>query len=415
MGFLTNAGKQKLLAATPLKPVNIKYMAFSTDKVPPTVNDSSFNGEVYRALASPARKDNDNPKNLIIQGSIPGSVGGWVLFKVGLFSDDGVLLAVASLDDGTGNGQYKPVADGSLLATRFTFDFTIALGNETDFELIINDNSEFDHRNISHRDAPDSHPMTAITGLDAAITAIEQQFEDNETSAGLIDRQNVKITGNQDIAGVKKFTDSVIIDEITNSTDQTQVLLESVSAGGVVTIQSKQTGQSGFSASIAINGANGAIETTGQIQGDGSGLNNATEGDKGVMQIATQADVNAGTDDTKAITPKKLKSTLGATGPAPIFSCRAWANFDGANGAIRGSGNIASVVRTGVGNYTVTLTTPMQNANYAVTTSSTARSDAASLNVVSQTATGFVLRANYGGDNTPGSYDPTYANFAVFA
>jgi hypothetical protein len=60
------------------------------------------------------------------------------------------------------------------------------------------------------------------------------------------------------------------------------------------------------------------------------------------------------------------------------FSCRAWVNFDGTkdttgaastantNRLIRGSGNVASVLRNGTGDYTITFTTAMTDANYAV-------------------------------------------------
>jgi hypothetical protein len=67
------------------------------------------------------------------------------------------------------------------------------------------------------------------------------------------------------------------------------------------------------------------------------------------------------------------------TGSAPIYGCRAWVNFNGArnatntgastNGAnvhIRASGNVASVLKNGTGDYTVTFTTAMADANYAI-------------------------------------------------
>ena len=62
----------------------------------------------------------------------------------------------------------------------------------------------------------------------------------------------------------------------------------------------------------------------------------------------------------------------------PVFQCRAWVNFDGTrdttgalstantNRFIRASGNVASVLRNGTGDYTITFTTPMPDANYAV-------------------------------------------------
>jgi hypothetical protein len=66
------------------------------------------------------------------------------------------------------------------------------------------------------------------------------------------------------------------------------------------------------------------------------------------------------------------------TGDAPVYGCRAWVNFDGTkdttgatstantNRLIRGSGNVASVLRNAAGDYTVTFTTAMPDANYCV-------------------------------------------------
>jgi len=66
------------------------------------------------------------------------------------------------------------------------------------------------------------------------------------------------------------------------------------------------------------------------------------------------------------------------TGTAPIYGCRAWVNFDGtrneadtgastngANVKIRASGNVSSVLKNATGDYTVTFTTAMPDANYA--------------------------------------------------
>lgn len=62
---------------------------------------------------------------------------------------------------------------------------------------------------------------------------------------------------------------------------------------------------------------------------------------------------------------------------APVYGCRAWVNFDGTkdttgavstantNRLIRASGNVASVLRNGTGDYTITFTTAMPDANYA--------------------------------------------------
>ena len=75
-----------------------------------------------------------------------------------------------------------------------------------------------------------------------------------------------------------------------------------------------------------------------------------------------------------ADTATKFSTT---TGSAPAYACRAWVNFDGTrdttgalsaantNRFIRSSGNVTSVLRNGIGDYTITFTTPMSDANYS--------------------------------------------------
>jgi hypothetical protein len=64
----------------------------------------------------------------------------------------------------------------------------------------------------------------------------------------------------------------------------------------------------------------------------------------------------------------KFNSGYGAV--ATAFGCRAWVNFNGTgtvgtNQTINGSGNVASVFKNFSGDYTVTFTNPMSDANYA--------------------------------------------------
>jgi len=80
-----------------------------------------------------------------------------------------------------------------------------------------------------------------------------------------------------------------------------------------------------------------------------------------------------GNADT-ATTAGKFSTT---SGDAPTYACRAWVNFngirnaadngastDGANVLIRASGNVASVLKNGTGDYTITFATAMPDANY---------------------------------------------------
>ena len=116
----------------------------------------------------------------------------------------------------------------------------------------------------------------------------------------------------------------------------------------------------------------------------------------------------------KKLNDEKLDKLDIAEGEAPIFACRAWANFHGGTGAIRKSGNITTVVKDGSGGYSVTFTKPMPHANYVIVTGLSNFGAGTNFGVVSQTANGFTLQATYGGDNTIGPFDPLLAMVAIF-
>ena len=61
--------------------------------------------------------------------------------------------------------------------------------------------------------------------------------------------------------------------------------------------------------------------------------------------------------------------TIKNTSNVEVFTAKAWVNFDGkqtAGNMIRESGNVSSITDNGTGDYTVTFTTAMTDANYAV-------------------------------------------------
>lgn len=81
--------------------------------------------------------------------------------------------------------------------------------------------------------------------------------------------------------------------------------------------------------------------------------------------LSSQAQAEAGTDNTTLMTPLRLRNALNATGTAPTYACRAWVNFNGTGTvAIRASGNVTSITDNGVGNFRVNFTTSMPDADY---------------------------------------------------
>lgn len=67
-------------------------------------------------------------------------------------------------------------------------------------------------------------------------------------------------------------------------------------------------------------------------------------------------------------TPTFNSAQLAAVnGTAPLFMCRAWANFNGqGTPAINSSGNVSSITDNGLGDYTVNFTTAMPHGNYVL-------------------------------------------------
>jgi len=62
----------------------------------------------------------------------------------------------------------------------------------------------------------------------------------------------------------------------------------------------------------------------------------------------------------------QVKTSLNATGDAPLFACRAFCNFDGTGTvSIRDNGNVSSITDNGTGFYQVNFNTAMPDGNYS--------------------------------------------------
>ena len=122
----------------------------------------------------------------------------------------------------------------------------------------------------------------------------------------------------------------------------------------------------------------------------------ATESVIGVAEVATQAEVDAATDDLCIVTPKKLlaglKNHLNTTGNAPMFACRAWVNFNGTGTpSIRASGNVSSITDNGVGDYTINFTTALQDINYNLNVTGNSVANGTNFTYLTEYSSGGVL------------------------
>lgn len=253
-GFLTNSGLAKLAVATPLTPMTVKYMAFDGGQGTPKPTMTSLFNEVYRTEIPNPTKDTDAPTNLVFSGFVPTTVGGWTVYGVGLFDSSDVLVAYLQLAESV----VKSAPD-SALKMSWQQDFIISLANADQTNLIVTDSVQFRHDALTNRNHPDAHDIASITGLQTELDK---------------DKNNVKITGDQIIKGVKEFLDKITVTAI-------GLVNSSINfSDGVISLLTN-TGRN--TAGIVVNANSADVTFTGKMIGDASGLTKARSGVAGVV------------------------------------------------------------------------------------------------------------------------------------
>ena len=199
----------------------------------------------------------------------------------------------------------------------------------------------------------------------------------------------------------------------------TQALTDSAEALTTATGALKSSNNLSDVSSATVSRTNlGVMSSTEVATAISNATPSASETTKGIAEIATQIETNAATDDTRFVTPKKLfaglRYHLNVTGIAPMFACRAWANFNGKGVvAINSSGNVSSITDLGVGNYQANLTVAMPHANYTTPANVgmvAIGNEGGFINIYDKTTTAFkILIYNYSG----GVQDPIEINFGV--
>ena len=105
----------------------------------------------------------------------------------------------------------------------------------------------------------------------------------------------------------------------------------------------------------------------------------------------------------------QVKSATNASGSAPVYSCRAWVNFNGTGTvAIRASGNVSSITDVLTGQYVINFTTAMPNANYSACltclTGNTTNPSVASIGTVGGMTTSSISIGTFEGANSAQDY-----------
>lgn len=157
--------------------------------------------------------------------------------------------------------------------------------------------------------------------------------------------------------------------------------------------------------------------TSGEV--DAAYLPAASTSDEGIVELATQTEMNNGTSN-KIPDADVVKTYVDASvTPSPI---RAWVSFDGTGTvAINDSYNVSSITDNGTGNYTVNFSSALGDANYSWVGS--ARADGSGVNVGvsllarvgdTKTSSALEVRTVRFFANTSGDIDSGEVNIHVF-
>jgi hypothetical protein len=144
----------------------------------------------------------------------------------------------------------------------------------------------------------------------------------------------------------------------------TKRVAASVVRGGLINSDIDAAAAIAFSKLAALDSANILVGNGSNVATKVAVTGDVTISNAGVTAIGSSKVVTAMVNNG-AITAAKLDGAQ--TGSAPIYGCRAWVFFNGTTSppTINASGNVTSVTKNGVGDYTVNFTTALPNANYA--------------------------------------------------
>ncbi len=163
---VTTLGQTRIAAAIESgKDINISHMAVGDGNGSPTepsVEQTSLVHETYRLLLNSIKVDNKNANWIIAEAIIPASVGGFWMREMGLFSDQGELIAVSNMAD-----SYKPtLEEGSgrtqTLRMVITVTDTEAVSLSIDDTLIIA-TEEYVNNLLAEHEASRRHPDGTLT------------------------------------------------------------------------------------------------------------------------------------------------------------------------------------------------------------------------------------------------------------
>lgn len=338
----TNAGQAKIANALALGvPLKITQMAVGDGNgqpVTPNPAQSALVREQRRAPINTLFQDPLNPAQLVAEQIIPENVGGWWIREVGLFDDVGTLIAIANTPD-----SYKPqLSEGSgrtqTIRMVLIVSDTSAVELKIDPAVVLATRKYVDDKMADELAKRDNKPsvraattgaiaLTATQTIDGVALAVgdrvlvKDQTDGRQNgiysvTAAAWTRTTDADTGIDLTAGARVYVEEgsangtrvwylTTSGAITLGTTQLQFKDEHPGASETVRGVTRYATQAEVDEPVTANQKDDAVITVKKLW---AWTKQATETLLGMMKVATQAQVNAGTDDATAVTPKKLRA-----------------------------------------------------------------------------------------------------------
>ncbi|ECO4189267.1 phage tail protein [Salmonella enterica] len=320
--LLTDRGMAKIASAlADKKQIHLQKMAVGDgggQYYEPTANQTNLRHEVWRGEMNTLTVAPNNPNWLIAELVLPEEVGGWYVREVGVFDNEGELIAIGKFPE-----SYKPLLPGGCgkqVCIRLIMEVsnTTAVTLTVDPSIVLATRDYVDARLGEHEHST-NHPDATLTqkGFTQLSNATDSDDETKAATpkavkAAMAEARNHTHTWNQ-ITGVPDgtLTQKGIV-QLNSATDSTSTT-EAATPSAVKAAMDKA------------NAAAPANHT--HVWNQVTGVPDGTLTQKGIVKLNSATD---STSTTEAATPSAVKAAMDkANAAAPASHIHAWGQITG--------------------------------------------------------------------------------------